>query len=260
VVQVAAIDSVWRVVFLSVAGIAAGIANGVAGGGTFITFPTLLALGIPPLQANVSSTVGLVPSMLGGVRVFRSELTAHRVTLRRLIPASVVGSGVGTALLLTGSAQTFRSVVPWLIGAATLLFALAPAITRALARRHPAGADIHSHPRALAIGVFVASIYGGYFGAGLGIVLLAVLALSLPDDIYTLQGLRIALGLLINALAALIFLVRGHLALVAVVVLLVSTFVGGWLGAHLMRKLPPLVVRVIVIAIGTVTTVRLAIG
>ena len=256
----AAIDTVWRVALLSVAGIAGGIANGVAGGGTFITFPTLLALGIAPLQANVTSTVGILPSVLAGVGVFRRELTVHRATLRRLVPVSVVGSGVGTVLLLTGSEQTFRSVVPWLIGVGTLLFALAPRITRTFARRRPEGVDARAHPRLLALGVFVASIYGGYFGAGLGIVLLAILALGLPDDIFTIQGLRIALALVTNSVAALIFVVRGHLALDAVAVLLVSTLLGGWMGAKLMRRLSPVMVRVIVIAVGAVTTIRLAMG
>jgi uncharacterized protein len=259
-VPLAAIDSLWRGAVLFVAGVAAGVSNGVAGGGTFISFPTLLALGIAPLQANVSSTVGLVPSVLGGVRVFRAELSAHRATLASLVPVTVAGAGVGTALLLTGSEQTFRAVVPWLIGVATVLFAVAPWITRMLSRRRPGGADGRPRSRALMAGVFVASIYGGYFGAGLGIVLLAVLALTLPEDIYTLQGIRVALGLLANAVAALVFVIRGHLALVAVAILLVSTLLGGWLGAHLLRRLSPTLVRALVIAIGVVTTVRLATG
>jgi uncharacterized protein len=254
----AAIDSPWRAAILFAAGVAAGVSNGVAGGGTFISFPTLLALGIPPLQANVSSTVGMVPSVLAGVGVFRRELTTHRATLRRLVPACVAGAGAGTALLLTGSEQTFRAVVPWLIGGATVLFALAPRITRVLSQRQPTGPERHLHPRSLMAGVFVASVYGGYFGAGLGIVLLAVLALTLPEDIFTLQGMRVALGLLANTVAALVFVIRGHLALVAVAILLVSTFIGGWLGAHLMRRLSPAVVRALVIAIGAATTVRLA--
>ncbi len=257
---IAAIDTPWRVALLFVAGVAAGVSNGVAGGGTFITFPTLLALGIAPLQANVSSTVGLVPSVLAGVRVFRRELANHHATLRRLVPACVAGSIVGTALLLVGSAHTFAVLVPWLIGTATTLFAAAPLITRALARRHPPGAHGVVRSRTLAVGVFLASIYGGYFGAGLGIVLLAVLALSLPEEILTLQGIRVALGLLTNTVAALVFVVRGHLALVAVGILLVSTLLGGWLGASLMRKLSPVVVRSLVIAIGVVTTLRLALG
>jgi uncharacterized membrane protein YfcA len=256
---IAAIDTPWRVVVLVVAGLAAGVINGVAGGGTFITFPTLLALGIAPLQANVSSTVGLVPSVLAGVRVFRRELFVHRATLKGLIPVCVVGSGVGTALLLTGSEGTFAAVVPWLIGVATALFAGAPFITRTLARRHPPGTR-RVRPRSLVVGVFIASAYGGYFGAGLGIVLLAVLALTLPEEILTLQGIRVALGLLINVVAALVFIWRGHLALTAVLILMASTFLGGWLGAHMIRKIPSAWVRALVITTGVLTTVRLAVG
>ena len=123
----------WRLTIFLGAGIASGISNGIAGGGTFLTFPTLLAMGIPALQANVSTSVGVVPSYVGGVRGSRVQLDEHRQLVRSLIPSCIVGSGIGCALLLTGSPATFRSVVPWLIGAATLLFALAPVITKRLA-------------------------------------------------------------------------------------------------------------------------------
>ncbi len=250
----------WRVAVLAVAGVGAGLSNGIAGGGTFVSFPTLLALGVAPLQANVSSTVGLVPSVLGGTAVFRRELRAHRLTLKRLMPWCVLGSLIGTALLLLSPVSTFDAVVPWLVGVATLLFALAPLITRALARRRAEHEDAPVRPRLMSLGVLVASIYGGYFGAGLGIVLLAVLALSLPEDIYTLQGIRVTLGLLTNAVAALVFVVRGHLAMVAVLVLAVSSLVGGYLGTSLVKRLSPRLVRAFVIAIGAFTFVRLVIG
>jgi uncharacterized protein len=256
-VALGALSAAWRAVLLAVAGVGAGVANGVAGGGTFITFPTLLALGIAPLQANVSSTVGLVPSVLGGVGVFRAELREHRATLRAAVPWCLVGSATGTAVLLTSPASDFRAAVPWLIGIATVLFALAPLITRALAAR--AGGDARRRAL-LGPGVLVASAYGGYFGAGLGIVLLAVLALALDEAILTLQGLRIALGLTTNLLAAAVFLVRGRLSVEAVAVLAASTLVGGWLGARALRRLPPVAVRLVVIAVGAATTVRLALG
>ncbi len=252
-----AVAAAWRVVLLAVAGVGAGVANGVAGGGTFITFPTLLALGVPALQANVSSTVGLVPSVLGGVGVFRAELREHRSTLRAAAPWCLAGSAIGTALLLGSPASAFRAAVPWLIGGATVVFALAPAITRALAARTTADGRRRA---LLGPGVLVAAAYGGYFGAGLGIVLLAVLALALDEAILTLQGLRIALGLATNLLAAAVFLVRGHLAVQAVVVLAASTLVGGWLGARALRRLAPTAVRLVVIGAGVATTVRLALG
>ncbi len=158
---------------------------------------------------------------MGGVGVFRAELREHRATLRAALPWCLVGSAAGTAVLLGTPASAFRDVVPWLIGAATLAFALAPAITRALN-----SAPVRARRRALlGPGVLVARAYGGYFGAGLGIVLLAVLAISLDEAILTLQGLRIALGLATNLLAAAVFVARGNLSAEAVAVLAVSTLV-----------------------------------
>jgi len=252
----------WRLVIYGVAGVAAGISNGIAGGGTFLSFPTLLAMGIPTLQANVSSTVGVLPSSLGGIRVFRVELLAHKQLVRSLVPTCVLGSLAGAALLLLGSNQTFRDVVPWLIGCATLLFALAPRITKRLAKiEHDV--DQGTEPvrrRALFVGIFIAAAYGGYFGAGLGIVLLAVMALTLPYEIYVLQGLRSALSMMINAIAAIVFIIRGHLAMDAVYMLLIGTLIGGWLGTLLIRRVSPKVVRALVITVGAATTIKLAIG
>lgn len=252
----ATIPLAWRLSLYLLAGIGAGIANGIAGGGTFVTFPTLLAMGASALTANVTTTVGIVPSFLGGIRGFRFQLRGHGDLIRSLIPPCVLGTSAGCALLLVGSPHLFALVVPWLIGAGTLLFALAPLITRRLAHVD------HAHPArrwGLFIGVFIVAVYGGYFGAGMGILLLAVMALSLPFEIQELQGLRSVLSLVINALAALIFVVRGHLILDAVYMFLIGTLVGGWLGAMLILRLSPAVVRVVVIAVGLVTTIRLAI-
>ena len=250
----------WRLIIMGLAGVAAGISNGIAGGGTFLSFPTLVALGIPSLQANVSSTVGLLPSTLGGIRIFRKELTVHKDLLRALVPPCVLGSIGGSVLLLLGSQQTFRTVVPWLIGVATLLFALAPTITRLLTKFDLTDNVNPVRRRSLFVGIFLSSAYGGYFGAGLGIVLLAVMALTLPYEIYALQGLRSALSIIINAVAAVIFIARGHLALNAVYVLLVGTLVGGWLGTLLIRRVSPTVVRSLVIIVGAVTTIKLALS
>jgi uncharacterized membrane protein YfcA len=246
-----------RLTVFLMAGVAAGISNGVAGGGTFIIFPTMLAMGIPALQANVSSTVSVLPSFVGGIRSFRHELTQHRGLIRSLMPSCLFGTGVGTILLLTGSATTFRTVVPWLIGAGTVLFALAPWITKRLSHVH----DTHPGRRwALYVGIFFVSMYGGYFGAGIGILLLAVMAVTLPLDIQEIQGLRIVLSVVITSFAALIFVIRGHLAWQAVGMFMIGTLLGGWLGTMLVRRLSPLVVRVLIITTGLVTTVRLAVG
>ncbi len=247
----------WRLVIYAGAGVAGGIANGVAGGGTFITFPTLLALGVPALQANVSTTVGVVPSYLAGLTTYRRSLGAHRGPLASLVAPAVLGTLSGCALLLTGSQQTFRAVVPWLIGAATVLFAAAPLVTRYLPHVDP---DHPARRRVLRVAVFVAAIYGGYFGAGLGIMLLAVMAVTLPYDIHEIQGLRATLSTLIGGTAAVVFAIRGHLAVAAVAMLLVGSLVGGWLGTRLITRLSPWVVRCLVVAFGVATTVRLAVG
>ncbi|MFI5035535.1 MAG: sulfite exporter TauE/SafE family protein [Acidimicrobiales bacterium] len=247
----------WRLVIYAASGVAGGIANGVAGGGTFITFPTLLALGVPALQANVSTTVGVVPSYLAGLSTYRRSAHVHRDLLRSLAAPAVLGALAGCALLLTGSPQTFRAVVPWLIGAATGLFAVAPLVT---ARLPHLGPDHPARRRVLRVAVFFAAIYGGYFGAGLGILLLAVMALTLPYEIHELQGLRATLSTLIGATAAIVFAIRGHLAVAAVGMLLMGALIGGWLGTRLITRLSPVLVRVLVVAIGVATTVRLAVG
>jgi uncharacterized protein len=246
----------WRLCVYLLAGIAAGIANGIAGGGTFVTFPTLLATGAQALTANVTTTVGVVPSYLGGIRGFRSQLRGHRDLIRSLVPSCVLGTALGCSLLLLGSPHLFALIVPWLIGAGTLLFALAPRITK---RLEHVDHEHRARRRGLFVGVFVVAVYGGYFGAGMGILLLAVMAVSLPLEIQALQGLRSVLSLIINALAALIFVFRGHLIVDAVYMFLIGTLIGGVLGAMLILRLSPKVVRVVIIAVGLVTTIRLAI-
>lgn len=253
----AAIHGVARIVLGVLAGVAAGVANGIAGGGSFFSFPVLLALGLPALTANVSSSVGVLPSYLGGVTGFRRQLAEHRATLLALTPAAVAGSLVGTALLLTGTNAEFRAVVPWLIGGATVAFALQPLVVRAVA------SVPHDHPTRrvlLQLGTFLIAIYGGYFGAGLGILLLAVMGVALPEDLGTLTGLRSALSILVNAVAAIVFVIRGRLAWELVCCLLVGTFVGGFLGTGVVKRLAPVWLRALIVAMGAATTIRLALG
>lgn len=247
----------WRFTLILVAGVGAGLSNGVAGGGTFITFPTLLALGVPALTANITTTVGVVPGSVGALGVFGRQLGQHRDLLPRLVAPVVTGSLTGSLLLLAGSPNTFRAVVPWLIGGATALFAISPLITRRLAHIS------HDHPgrrAGLYTGVFFISVYGGYFGAGIGIMLLAVLGLALPYEVKELQGLRNGIAVVVTTVAAVVFAIHGHLDGWAVVALWIGTFVGGWLGALVVSRLSPLAVRVVVVAIGAVTTVKLALG
>jgi uncharacterized protein len=227
----------------------------VAGGGSLISFPLLLALGYPALTANITNTVGIWPGYAGGAAGFRHEIGGQRERLVRLTPVAIVGSIAGAILLLTTSSAVFRSLAPWLVLAASLLFAVQPLLKRAL------GGSSHAPPRPrpllLGGGTFVSSVYGGYFGAGLGVILLAILGLALPDSITRTSGLRTALSILVNGVAAAVFLIHGGLAWRAVGLLAIGSLVGGWIGARVALAIPAVALRVVVIAIGLATVVAL---
>src|ERR1700691_740530 len=199
-----------HIVLLVLAGVGAGIFNGVAGGGSLISFPLLLALGYPALTANITNTVGIWPGYAGGAAGFRKEIGGQRQRLIRLSPVAVLGGIAGAILLLTTSSATFKHLAPWLVLAASILVAAQPLLRRALAGS--SHAPPRTRPILLAGGTFAASIYGGYFGAGLGVMLLAILGLALPDSITRTSGLRTALSILVNGVAAVVFLIHRGLA------------------------------------------------
>jgi uncharacterized membrane protein YfcA len=239
-----------RIVLLALAGAAAGLVNGVAGGGTLISFPTLLAMGYPALTANMTSTVGIWPGYLGGVAGFRLEIADQSSRVRALALPALAGAVLGASLLLLTPSATFTSLAPWLVLAASLLFATQPLLVRAFAGHH------ERHPTRLALmygGTFAAAVYGGYFGAGMGVVLLAVLGLALPDQIARTSGLRTILSVLVNGVAAAVFIARGTLVWAAVATLALSSFVGGFAGARVARRVPGPLLRVIVVAVGLTT-------
>jgi len=246
-----------RSVLLVLAGLGAGVFNGIAGGGTLISFPTLLALGFPPLTANVTSTVGIWPGYLGGVAGFRAEIADQRRLVRLLTPFAIAGAVGGAALLLHTSAQAFADIAPWLVLAAAALFAVQPLLTRAL------GTVSHDHPTrwvGAVAGTFAASVYGGYFGAGMGVVLLAVLGLALPDTLARTSGMRTVLSVLANGVAAIVFMLRFSLTWSVVALLAAGSLVGGWVGARVARSLPAAWLRLIVVVIGVATAIGLFIG
>lgn len=247
---------------LVVAGFAAGVSNGVAGGGTLLSFPALLAVGYPAITANVTSTIGLWPSTLGGSAGFRRELTAQGKRVRALIPAACAGGLIGSVLLLTTPPSAFRSVVPFLILAACALFASQPLIARALRRvRGETEGDVAAHtPWTAYAGTLLASVYGGYFGAGLGIILLAVLGTVLHDAVHRINGLRVVLAMAVNLVALLVFVIAAHVAWTAVGLLAVTSLVGGYTGARLSRRLPAWVLRIVVVAFGLAAAVRLLVA
>jgi uncharacterized membrane protein YfcA len=239
------------VVLLLAAGLGAGTVNGVAGGGTLVSFPALLATGMPALQANVTSTAGIWPGYLGGVAGFGSEVREQpRRRLGLLSGAAMAGAVIGSVLLLVTPAGAFKTLAPYLVLAACVLFAVQPLISRRVTA--PLGIA--------AAGTFLGSVYGGYFGAGLGVMLLALLALTVPDDLVRTNGLRAVLSLVVNLVAAAVFLVAAHVAWADAGLLAGSSLIGGYFGARLARRLPPMVFRVLVVALGLVTSARLLAG
>ena len=235
-------------VALAVVSMLAGAINAVAGGGSLLTFPTLLAVGVAPVGANVTNTVALVPGYLGGIAGYRRELTGQRTEVRRLLPAAFLGALVGAVLLLTTSARVFRVLVPVLVGAAALLLLAQPRIQRRLARLHPETGDpvIGDHHRLTIPAVFAAAIYGGYFGGVLGVILLAVLGITMTDHLQRLNALKSVLQFSINIVAVVIFALFGPVRWWLVLAMAPMSLLGGWLGSHYGRRLRPNVLRTMV--------------
>ena len=245
-----------HVLLLLAAGLAAGAVNGIAGGGTLLSFPALLAVGLGPVSANVTNTVAIWPGYLSSALTWRAELVRDRARHASLVLVSAIGAVVGTALLLTAPAHVFRALVPYLVLGATALLAAQPAISRALARR--GGPDRPApRPAVTAVATFAASVYGAYFGGGLGIILLAVLALGMRSDIQRLSGLKALLALVVNTVAILGFVVFGPVDWAAAALIAPASFLGGVLGARIAQHLDPAVLRAAIVVLGVGVGVRL---
>jgi uncharacterized protein len=243
------------------AGIAAGTVNTIVGSGSLITFPTLLLLGYPPLVANVSNTVGLVPGSISGAIGYRRELTGQRARATPLLFAAGLGGLTGAALLLALPASAFSRIVPVLILVACIGVAIQPRLTSWVAeRRVRTGADSASGGPLLVAGVFLTGIYGGYFGAAQGVILIALLAILVNDDLQRLNGLKNLITVVINGVAAIIFIAIAPVAWAPAILLAIGSTIGGQLGAIVGRRLSPTVLRGAIILIGTIVAVRLWIG
>lgn len=236
---------------LAAAGLGAGAVNAVAGGGSLISFPALLAAGYPSITANVTNAVAVLPGYLGGSLAYRPELAGQARRIRALALTSGLGAAAGAALLLVSPASVFDAVVPWLILAACALLAAQPRVAAA-ARGGHAGS-----PLALHGAVFGATVYGGYFGAGLGIMLLAILGVFVDDDLQRLNALKGVLSLLVGVVAAVGFAVFGPVAWDAAAIVGIACLAGGALGVSLARRLPARVLRAVVIAYGVAVAVAL---
>jgi uncharacterized membrane protein YfcA len=244
-----------RLLLVAVAAFAAGAVNAVAGGGTLLSFPALLLLGFPALTANVTNTLGLLPGYAGGSIAYRAELSVQRDRVRFLGPISVVGAVVGAILLTRTSNAVFAAVVPWLILLACGLLLLQPVVTSRVRTRRPER-EQHRSP-VLAGAQFLGGIYGAFFGAGLGVMMLAVLGLFIRDDLQRINALKGMMALIINVVAAIYFALFGPVSWIAVLVMLPASAAGGFSGVALARRLHPAVLRTLVVVFGVVFALRL---
>jgi uncharacterized membrane protein YfcA len=239
------------------AGIAAGTINTVVGSGTLITFPTLIAFGYPPVTANVSNTVGLVPGSVSGAVGYRRELSGQRNRAIPLLIASILGAVVGAVGLLVLPASAFKRVVPVFIAIALVLIVIQPYLARKLGNRRR-GANQTAGPAAAA-GVFGSGIYGGYFGAAQGILLLAILGLTVDDELQRMNALKVVLAGLVNFVAGVIVVIAApHIAWGAAGLIAAGSILGGIIGARWGRRLPPAALRAVIVVVGVLAIVRLA--
>jgi uncharacterized membrane protein YfcA len=233
-----------------IAAVAAGAVNALAGGGTLITFPTLTALGLPAVAANVTNTVALAPGHLGATAAQATDLRDQGRRLRLLLPTGIVGGLAGGLLLLHTTERTFRLLVPYLILLASALLAVQEPLRAWLVRRL-AGIGRHGSHEALAcLPVLAASVYGGYFGAGLSVIVLAALGLLLEDSLTRLNAAKQAVGFAVNGAAAALFLFSGHVAWPAAAVMVIGAVAGGALGGRLAGRVRASTLRLVVVAIG----------
>jgi hypothetical protein len=247
--------SVAQALGILAAGGAAGAINVVVGSGTLITFPVLLAFGYAPVVANVSNTIGLVPGSLAGAVGYRQELRGQGARIAKLATATAAGAVTGAVLLLTLPPSAFKAIVPVFIVIALVLIVAQPRLTAMLRRRGPDALE-HLGPATL-LAVFATGVYGGYFGAAQGILLLSILGLALHDTLQRINATKNVLAGLANLLAGLIFAVVAHVSWPAVGLIAAGSVIGGTLGGRYGRRLPPAALRAIIVAVGIVAIVRL---
>jgi uncharacterized protein len=246
------------ILFLFFAGALGGALNSVAGGGSFIAFPALLFTGVPPIPANATNTIALWTGAAASGGAYCSRLDVPRRVMIPLLAASLVGGLIGALLLLKTPAQTFMRVLPWLTLGATLLFAFGKKLAGGRKSVIEGDHDHEASTAALAATTlfqFGVAIYGGYFGGGMGIVMLAMLATLGMTDIHAMNALKSVLGFVINGVAVVTFIVAGAIYWKHGIVMIAGAIVGGYLGAHYAQKLPQSWIRMFVVLVGTGMTV-----
>ncbi|GGQ74118.1 sulfite exporter TauE/SafE family protein [Kitasatospora griseola] len=250
--------TMWEALAVLLAGTAAGTINAIVGSGTLITFPVLLAIGLPPVTANVSNTLGLAPGSLAGAIGYRAELAGQSRRLLRYGTASLTGGLVGAALLIV-LPGAFDAVVPVLILTALVLVVLQPRVARAMAARRAAGTlppATDGGPLLLLL-IALTGVYGGYFGAAQGVLLLALMGMLLPDSLQTINGIKNVLALIVNGVAAVFFVFTSTVDWTAAALIAVGSTLGGLLGAKVGRRLPPIALRTLIVVVGLAAVTKL---
>jgi uncharacterized protein len=253
--------SVGEVLALALAGLAAGTINTVVGSGTLITFPVLLAFGYAPVTANVSNTVGLVPGSLSGAVGYRRELAGQGRRAVRLGAVSLLGGVTGAVMLLVLPASAFKAIVPVFIAIALTLVLLQPRLSRLRAKH-----DINPEHKGgiggllTSLAIYMTGVYGGYFGAAQGILLLGILGVALPQDLHRTNALKNVLAGLVNGVAGVCFIVAAHIEWAPAGIIAGASILGAQLGARYGRRLPPAGLRMLIVAVGVFAIVRLLAG
>jgi uncharacterized membrane protein YfcA len=237
------------------AGIAAGTINTVVGSGTLITFPVLLGFGYAPVVANVSNTIGLVPGSAAGAIGYRRELSGQGRRTAPLAAASLIGGIIGAVLLLSLPASAFKAIVPVFIAIALILILAQPRLSGLLAARGRPP-RVTAGPLAT-FGVWASGVYGGYFGAAQGILLLSILGLALDEDLQRINALKVVLAGLVNFVSGAIFIFAAHVAWGPAALIALGSVLGGVLGAHQGRRLPPAALKSVIVIVGVVAIVHL---
>jgi uncharacterized protein len=242
---------------LLVAGLAAGSVNAIAGGGSLITFPTLVAVGLSPVAANVTNSLGVSPGWVGSVVGSRVDLDGQRRRVRRLLPTAVVGSAAGCAILLVTPARSFEVVVPFLVLGAAAVLAFQNRLRRLVG--HPHQMSRRRQEVSLHAMVAAGAVYGGYFGAALGVMLVAALGLVLDETMARVSALKNIISAVVGLTTVVAFGIFGPVHWVGVAILAPATVVGGYVGARLARRLPSAVLRAVIVVFGVVIGVVLLI-
>lgn len=246
-----------EMIVLACAAVVAGVINAVAGGGTLISFPAAVAVGLSPLVANATNAVALTPGSIASAFAYRRELGQDRAVVRLFLPAAAAGAAVGSILLLVTPQRVFDAIVPLLVLFATALL-FAQNLRRAKVPLEGAEWRVPQRPVVALLVQFLVGVYGGYFGAGMGIMMLAILTQMGGADIHRMNGVKTVLGAAINAIASVAFVIAGAIDYRAAAVMAVGAIGGGFVGAGAARRVKPVIVRWGVVGIGLVLTVILA--